>query len=193
MSRDLTQGANGLADYLEQGVNDWSIVNQLLLEHGDQYYFSIRLEGFAGDDRRAWREAEEKMRAAGFDQLGDLYCTRFNDGFVRGFVSPDRRCFGLLRIGADGSVDREFFSLFEDGSCLTTTTRRAVPQWPEHGIVYQQVSSETTTVELIDLHASAVEEQQAHVGHSLLQKPTLHALAYTLDAMLTRMTPEILA
>lgn len=179
-----------LTNYLERGVGDWSIVRALLLEHDDQYYFSVDMSRCEIEHSETLDRFHVEMREAGLRPMGDLYCTRFRGVVVRGYVDAEARTFGSIQIDASGRNDREFLTGFSDGSRLTTTTAPVVPDLTEQGVSYQQAAADTPTAELLHRHLAAVENYRQQVSDSVELDPTLRGLAEALDDLVGRLTPR---
>ena len=104
------------------------------------------------DTRAAFDAA---LAALGYRHLGDLVSKRQRDIVVRAFVSGDGACYGCLMAKRTMYLATEFFSRFEDGTSLTTSTSGQNDSVPGAG-VYTKVAADPAPAAVHARHAWGV-------------------------------------
>jgi hypothetical protein len=114
--------------FLGQGLKDWSIIKNVLLEEGDREYYEVDISGFEHEHAVRHAEIAAGMESHGLRPLGDLICSQLANVVARGFASADLPVYGTMMIPTYGEPVVEFYTRFADGSSLTTTPQSNLGQ-----------------------------------------------------------------
>jgi hypothetical protein len=129
-------------------------------------------------------ETDQAMSELGFEPLGDLVCEPLGDVVVRGYAAVNGEAYGVLMRPAFGSWVREFYTRFDDGSSLTTSTHVA-SELP-HKKIFRRSLPEGSIAELYEAHQAGIERHARKGRLTLHAEPRLEALARDLDEFLIR-------
>src|SRR5262249_20358648 len=131
-------------------------------------------------------EIDAKLAGLGFQHVGDLVAKKQRDIVVRTYVSGDRLSYGVLLAKRTMYLGLEFFSRFQDGSMLTTTTNGAVESRPELK-AYFKVPASREPAELYDAHRRGIERFRTRKGvEPVPLDSTLPGVAREYDRALAR-------
>ena len=125
------------------------------------------------------------FEALGFGHIGDLASPKLPGVTVRGFAGVEGTAYGTHMRSPLVSGVVEFYTAFDDGSSLTTSTNDEVPTLP-HKEIYGQALPDATPAALLEAHDARVAEMSAEGRSPQVAEPTLEGLAQTVDAFLVR-------
>jgi hypothetical protein len=131
-------------------------------------------------------QIDTKLAGLGFQHVGDMVAKKQRDIVVRTYVSGDRLSYAVLLAKRTMYLGLEFFSRFQDGSMLTTTTNGAVESRPQLK-VYFKVHASQEPAELSDKHQWGIERFRTRQGtQPVALDPTLLGVAREYDQALAR-------
>jgi hypothetical protein len=139
-------------------------------------------------DTDAVAALDEEMAALGFAALGDLVCDLFPGTAMRGYASLQLDTYGVAMATREGRFGRDFYTVFDDGSSVTTSTIPNQTDLP-HQKIFRSSHNVRDFRELYRQHTKAVETRCSQslaaprpVDNSLV------GLAAAIDEFLARMT-----
>ena len=104
---------------------------------------------------------------------------------IRGYKAPDPEVFAAHFIGLAGENTFDFYTRFDDGASLTTTTMPAMESLEPEKIFYK--SSETHDLsEMYQEHVNGIEEHKAQGRVPVPMGDTIADLAREIDNFLSR-------
>ena len=80
---------------------------------------------------------DQALAELGFSPLGDIVAKKYRDFILRVGVSPDRCSYAILTAKFQMYLSWEFFTRFDNGMTLTTTTNAAVGSRPEDAVFFK--------------------------------------------------------
>lgn len=140
------------------------------------------------------RQAGVDFQNLGFNYMGDLQTSKFPGVALYAYLAPSLKSYAILYnvLGAYGGID--FYCTFANGSSLTTTSRMIVffMNW---GVppVYFRCHFRADAPRLWDYHEQHVDELLGQLGDVRSAKPSLQALARTIDRHFTTRKGLLLA
>jgi hypothetical protein len=136
------------------------------------------------------QETRERIDGAfaglGFQHVGDMVAKKQRDIVVRTFASADRLSLGVVMAKRTIYLGVEFFSRFEDGSNLTTTTNAATSSRPQLK-VYIRAHPGLEPPTLYDKHRWGIDRFRTHKATQPVPlEASLVGVAREYDAALAR-------
>ena len=139
------------------------------------------LEFMSPSTRRRLADLDSRMLELGFQHLGDITAVVLS---MRAY-GGDERMWGIA-YSADAGLTYEFFTRFEDGSSITTTTSAADQAHPELGI-HINVHEDLSVAELQAEHSRYLESHaEASGGAILVHAADLTSFAIAIDEFMDR-------
>lgn len=160
----------------------------LILEGSAAVYRRVDLGGAPGADFNLIPFGSD-LSASGFSPLGDVLCSAYPEIFVRGFAHESREFYALLLCGFPRGELRpaalDFYTRFESGASLTTTTQVNGRDVEGRGI-YCRAYGAKPVFELYEKHREHLREFARAHGPAAPHEPTLLAFAESLDEFFMR-------
>ena len=125
------------------------------------------------------------LAALGFAPIGNLICERLGDVKVRGFARSGP-IYGVYLRSLMSSGVVEFFTSFEDGATLTTSTNDG--QELPHKRLFKRCLADAEPAELLAAHEEVVAEIAGQGAAPVEIAPTLEGLARSIDDYMVRFT-----
>ncbi|MEQ8221957.1 MAG: hypothetical protein ABRQ37_06610 [Candidatus Eremiobacterota bacterium] len=97
-------------------------VTGLVLEGKGRYYFSVETFKYDEENEEIINEKVKDFESLGLKYLGNVVCTDFSNIVMRAYVYPKENVLATLYVSIFGNTEAEFFTFFEDGTGITTTT-----------------------------------------------------------------------
>ncbi|MHC4402852.1 MAG: hypothetical protein ACYTG0_24590, partial [Planctomycetota bacterium] len=159
---------------------------EVLLEGEASRFFPADIKRLPTFDEEALDEADEAMGRLGLSPLGNLVCSEARQLVVRGYGAPDSNAYGIHMQTTEADRENEFYTRFEDGSSLTTTTNVMGESYPEQG-VFSRIHEECTIAQLHEKHLRGIGRFRERKGTVPCRiESTLIGLARTIDEFLQR-------
>jgi len=157
----------------------------ILLEGKEARFFNADIKIMPGFNLKALTEADLGMQELGLSILGDMVCSAAPNMIVRGYGMADGNTLGYHIQQIDGEPYSEFFSLFDNGASLTTTTQPG-ESYPDRKI-FRQVYAGMDPNPLYERHNDGVTEFGGEHGARVRRiEPTLQWAAEMIDDFLVR-------
>ncbi|MDA1016587.1 MAG: SMI1/KNR4 family protein [Planctomycetota bacterium] len=168
-----------LTDYDSASAGDPS---RVLYKSPDRVFLKTDLGEFmSAPDQERLAEVESRMQALGFERLGDVTVVVLS---MRAY-GGDERMWGIA-YGVATGLAYEFFTRFDDGSSITTTTSATGEPHPDQGI-FINVFADQTVEELQAEHIRAVQAHAINSGATALaHESDLTAFARAIDEFMDR-------
>jgi hypothetical protein len=136
------------------------------------------------------QETRERIDGAladlGFQHVGDLVAKKQRDIVIRTYASADHFSMGVLMAKRTMYLGVEFFSRFEDGSNLTTTTNVAIESRPQLKL-YIRAHPGLEPAALYERHRWGIDRFRTHKAtHPVPLEASLLGVAREYDAALAR-------
>lgn len=122
-----------------------------------------------------------EMKELGLEPLGDMTCNKILHVVMRGYAGSDG-LFALGSASAGGVFCVEFYTAFEDGWSITTSTNPGAVSRPKKKI-QRSHHSEQEPVGLLELHRQALKEKGAQ---PVVRERSLKGLAEAIDEYMQR-------
>lgn len=162
---------------------------EILLEGGISVFERGDLSALRPTLQRIAEAGDAEFAALGYELLGDLICARQGETLIRGYAGADGCAYGVHYFNRWAPMGREFFTAFEGGGSLTTTTASEQASDP-HRRIYFKVSSAT---DLAGLQRDHLEGLQVLANKGLRPgavEPSLGGLACAIDTFLLSRSPS---
>jgi len=130
-------------------------------------------------------DSGKAMAALGMASLGDLVCEKMDNVVVRGYGAEDSVMYGAAYLSAQGVMQEEFYTAFDDGTSLTTSAVTFEESDPGQG-VYFQAPEEGDLPAALALHEKGIAERREKGVAPLPATARLEAMAQAIDAFLVR-------
>lgn len=130
-------------------------------------------------------EIDGEMRSLGFVRFADLVHSRFGDVIMRAYIGTCGDRYGIIYLGMFGQMGVDFYSLFGDGTSLTTSTITKQADEPEKGI-YRTPTEATQYAEINKLHSERLVTMRQEHGGTVPTLGAAKALAAMIDEFIVR-------
>ncbi|MEQ8188771.1 MAG: hypothetical protein ABRQ39_12435 [Candidatus Eremiobacterota bacterium] len=97
-------------------------VTGLVLEGKGRYYFSVETFKYDKETEEIINEKIKDFESLGLKYLGNVVCSDFSNIVMRAYIYPKENVLATLCVSIFGNTEAEFFTFFEDGTGITTTT-----------------------------------------------------------------------
>jgi ankyrin repeat protein len=144
-------------------------------------YFGTEYEGLPSDVVEAVKALDEQLRNRSLKYFGKLTCSQFQFVDIYAYGSLDQRIAVSIMVGEDGLQGIDCVSKFADGSFLTTTTVKVLPDAYEEQKLFRVSFPGLTAVELLAQHLLGVADFEVRYGEVNAQFDNLMAIAQSVD------------
>jgi hypothetical protein len=148
-------------------------------------FFETDTDAYATRIDKSCKAWDEQMRALGFEHLGDLVAAEIGHVAIRGYAAPDRTAYAALYVAENELPARDFYTVFNEGTSVTTTTLQHTLSLPRSRILVRS-STAMTAASLFQEHHEAIERVEQHGPEPVAIVPTLEGLAQAIDEFLVR-------
>jgi hypothetical protein len=128
---------------------------------------------------------DKEMANLGFACLGAVVCERIGGGILRCYASVEERCYGVGYALPYGQVWHDYYTRFDDGTSLTTTSGLSENSFRNLRILVRRCSRMPPN-ELHDEHIKGVKRLAERGLTPAVIDATLEGLCQAMDEFLTR-------
>jgi hypothetical protein len=160
--------------------------DEIVLDGATGALYAADMKTFEELDDGALAAADAGMLALGYQPLGDVVAAVVSAGVLRGYGKADGNAWGAHMQTGEGVAYNEFYTRFEDGTSLTTTSNSYARSIPSDGIYMRNY--EGLGVEgLHEKHLDGIRRFNEHKNTvPEAAEPTLRAFAAAVDEFLAR-------
>ena len=157
----------------------------VLLDGKEAKFFGAKMTAMPGFDLKELTAADYGMRRLGLPPLGDMVCSIAPQMVIRAYGMIGRNTLGYHVQQIDGEPYIEFFSLFDNGASLTTTTQPG-ESYPDRKI-FRHIYAGMDPSSLYERHFDGITAlEREHKTQVRQIEPTLRWAAEAIDDFLVR-------
>lgn len=162
------------------------MTSQTILAGKKGVFFESDMRSLPSLDAALLDRVEREMSAVGFQAAGDMSLDSFPGAVMREYVHPRISAVAIHVQGVGIAPYTEFYTTFDNGSSLTTTTGLLGGSQPE-ALIFRNVRPEDTVGQLLHAHRKAIpEHENEHDTKAERPGSSVLWLAEAIDAFLDR-------
>ncbi len=182
------QAMDAMEDLIEKFVSGGEPApgsDTVLYEGAGTRFFQADPEAYGAKAKDLIKALDADMHQLGLHHVGDLVLEMSSSIPIRAYVSTGEAAYWMAGVGPLGPARKEFYTAFDDGSSLTTSTPPCPKDRPERGLFYAAGPRDNLAA-LYALHQQGITSFRDQGRQPLPASPTLLDIARAMDDLIAR-------